>query len=117
MRILLIDDDTNILSVLKVILESNGHIVDCADSADDALDLVSEYDYDFVLVDFKMPTHDGAWFLRNAHLRRNTKALLMTAFLTPNVVNTMFMCGASGYIMKPLEQQEVLQHLAFHTGC
>jgi len=115
MRILLIDDDTNILSVLKVILESNGHTVDCADSADDALNFVNECDYDFVMVDFRMPTHDGAWFLRHAHLRRNTKALLMTAYLTPEVVNTMFMCGVRGYIMKPLEQREILQHLAFHT--
>ena len=71
--------------------------------------------YDFILVDYKMPEHDGIWFMKNVSLPRNTKVLLTTSFIGKDLVKKMFSEGICGYIAKPFDEQELLRHLAFHS--
>ena len=116
MKILVLDDEEGILVALKSMLELRGHDVDCAERAQDAVDLVRKNHYDFVFVDYKMPDNDGLWFMKNANLPRNTKALLVTAFVNRQVINRMFSLGASGYLIKPFDEEEVLRNIEFHTS-
>ena len=58
---------------------------------------------------------DGLWFMKNVNLRGNTKALVITADLDRKVINKMFALGASGYLIKPFDTQELLRHLAYHS--
>jgi len=116
MKILLIDDDEQVLDSLRQMLEAQGHEADSVGNADDALPMVKDGGYDFVLVDFKMPHHDGIWFMKNADIPKSTKVLLLTAYVNREVINEMFKLGARGYLIKPLNGDEIRDHLDFHSS-
>jgi DNA-binding response OmpR family regulator len=114
-KILLVDDDKKLLEEVAKILTRNGHSVDCADNAAGAVAMVKSSGYDFVLVDYRMPEHDGLWFLKNAALPRRTKALLVTSYVDRQAISQMFKSGISGYVVKPFDESELLRHLQFHS--
>jgi CheY-like chemotaxis protein len=116
MKILVLDDDVSFLETLREILTTNNHDVDCADNAKEALEIFEKGRYDYILVDYKMPENDGIWFMRNVTLPRKTKALLMTAYVNRDVINKMFALGASGYLIKPFNEEDLLRHLAFFSS-
>jgi DNA-binding response OmpR family regulator len=113
MKILILDDNESLVLALKGILQNNGHEVDGCLTAIDAIARLGETTYDLILLDYKMPTHDGVWFMTEANVPRTTKVLLMTAYVHRNVINTMFKLGACGYMMKPFDEEELLRNLDF----
>lgn len=115
MKILILDDDPNVLEALRVSLSHHKHDVACVDNAEEAVGLVEQETYDFVLVDYRMPEKDGVWFMENANMPPATKALLMTAYLNRDVINKMFSVGVAGYLLKPFDEDELLRHLEFHA--
>jgi len=115
MKILILDDDCELLEMLERMLKEADHEVDCSASAQQAVEMVAGASYDFVLVDYKMPENDGIWFMRNAKLPRTTRALLMTALVNRDVISKMFALGAVGYIIKPFTEEDLLRHLQFYT--
>jgi response regulator of citrate/malate metabolism len=60
-----------------------------------------------------MPVNDGAWFLQKFRVPRKTKVLLITAFVDREVIRKMFSLGASGYLIKPFEKEDLLRHMNF----
>ncbi len=114
MKILLIDDDVNLLEALKEMLAERQHEIECSTSAKEAVEMVKNSDYDCILVDYRMPCDDGIWFMENADINQGTKVLLMTAYLNRKVINRMFALGAAGYIIKPFDEEELMTHLDFH---
>ena len=58
-RILVVDDDENILSLERTILEQKGFLVTTAGGGEEALKLLREQVYDLVLLDVMMPDKDG----------------------------------------------------------
>jgi len=116
MKILVIDDDTRLLAEMERILTRHGYSVNCADNADDAVSMVGANSYDFILVDYRMPNHDGIWFLKNASLPKHAKALLVTSCVDRHVIAQMFNAGISGYVVKPFDESELLRHLEFHSN-
>ncbi len=113
MKILILDDNESLVMALKGILQNNGHEVDGCLTATDAIAMLGENTYDLILLDYKMPTNDGIWFMTEADVPRTTKVLLMTAYVHRNVINTMFKLGACGYMMKPFDEEELLRNLDF----
>lgn len=116
MKILAIDDDVNVLDTIERMLADTEHIVDCYQKADDAVGAAQEGDYDFMLVDYKMPDRDGIWFMRNTTVPAKTKSLLVTAYANQDIIQEMFKLGISGYIIKPFDRDELLRHLDFHSN-
>jgi DNA-binding response OmpR family regulator len=115
MKILILDDDENLLEALKRVLEMNEFEVDCFSKAPDAVRPVEQGDYDFVLVDYKMPENDGIWFMENTTIPKRTRVLLITAYVNRDVINRMFALGASGYLIKPFDEEELLRNLQFFS--
>ena len=115
MKILILDDDAELLSALERILVDHGHDVDCCDDAVKAVSMVAENAYKLLLVDYKMPEHDGIWFMKNVDLPQNTKVLLITAYVNREVINRMFELGASGYLIKPFDEDELMRHIDYYT--
>ena len=116
MRILILDDDWEMLEITAKVLAKASHEVDCSDNARQAVQMVTQKAYDFVLVDYKMPENDGIWFMKNANLPRATKTLLITAFVNRDIIKKMFALGASGYLIKPFDDEELLRHIHFYDG-
>lgn len=116
MRILILDDDKSLLEALRSMLEQHDYEVHIADNAKDAVRLVKTNSYDVILADYKMPGEDGIWFMKNSKLPRKTKVLLCTAYANRDVINKMFELGASGYLIKPFDEEEILRNLEFHSS-
>lgn len=115
MKVLVLDDHKGFREEVLEMLKRNGHECDGVESAPEAIPMVETGKYDFVLVDFSMPDHDGVWFMRNVRKPRHTKALLVTAHASNEVIKQMFRIGAAGYLIKPFEEEDLVRHLTFHS--
>ena len=75
----------------------------------DALRMVQEKSYDFILCDLKMPQMDGLSFLKaaQAHLG-NTTVVMMSAYGTMDTALSAIQQGAYDFISKPFKPDEVL---------
>ena len=58
-RVLIVEDEEDILTAWRTALEQKGYVVETADSADEALIVIKENDIDLVLTDIVMPGRDG----------------------------------------------------------
>jgi DNA-binding response OmpR family regulator len=115
-KILLLDDEQNILRFMEKMLDRLGHVVDCTSDAGKAVEMIETGNYDFALIDYMMPVHDGVWFLKTARVPNNTKVLLMTGHVDRDIIKEMLRLGARGYLIKPLEKEELLIHFAFYSN-
>ena len=115
MKVLVVDDDRGMLKALDGLLSGEGHEVQTAGSAEEGLEL-DPSSFDFILLDYKMPGHDGAWFLENAKLSRKTRVLLITAYVNKDVIKRMFDLGVAGYLIKPFDGDDLVRHMEFFAG-
>ena len=111
MKILVLDDHAAFRDEVVKMLIRNGHEAHGVSMATSALSMIEGGDYDFVLVDYNMPIHDGLWFMRNLPQPCRTKALLMTAHVNQQVIDTMLKNGVSGYVIKPFAEEALLNGL------
>lgn len=116
LKILVVDDHDGLRKEVRAILEEHGHDVKDAASAHKAMPLIRDQVFDFILLDYRMPLHDGLWFLRNVELPRETRVLLMTAHNHNELVTAMFKAGAKGYLIKPFGREDLIHHLNFHAN-
>lgn len=108
---LVVDDDPSVLQVVKMLAEMDGHVVDCANSAESGMSCLSSGAYDLVLLDYRMPGHDGLWFLQNANLQGTTRVVMMTAYATGDFTKRAAAMGASSCLMKPFTKDDLLGHV------
>jgi CheY-like chemotaxis protein len=104
-RILVVDDQDDVLGLLVTALELEGHEVEAAANALDALCRLEQSHYDLVLTDYAMPGGTGAWMLREATRRglmRRSAALIMTAHPDVRDVSNFEV------VTKPLDLDEFL---------
>lgn len=80
-KILVVDDDVGMLTLLRHYLTREGYDVTAAPSAETALHLLEEHEVAAVLTDLRMPGMDGMGLVGAIHATRpDTQVLLMTAF-------------------------------------
>src|SRR5579864_6286091 len=105
--ILIVDDDVALLQALPqaLYLRIDGVKVDTTDSAQEALGLVQEHDYDAIVCDIKMPGMDGLVLLAKIkELRPDTPTLLITGHSEENLAIQALRSGAYDFIQKPIER-------------
>jgi len=80
-KILIVDDEPNMLHMLSSILKQDGFEPQCADSAQQALELAESDRFDFILSDVRMPGMDGIQLLEHLRARGiDTIVILMSAY-------------------------------------
>lgn len=109
-KILVVDDEQDLLEILKFNLETEGYSVDTATSAEEAL-AMPVADYDLLLLDVMMGGMSG--FAMARRLKENPQTagipiIFLTARDTENDTVTGFNLGADDYISKPFSIREVL---------
>lgn len=108
-RILVVDDEAGIREILQFNLEAAGFEVDCAASAEQALDMLDN-GYDLILLDVMMSGMSG--FAMAEVLRKEKHDEIPIIFLTArsdqNDLLTGFSAGGDDYIPKPFSIQEVI---------
>jgi len=107
-RILLVDDDQNILEVLKIRLESIGYTVVDHRSPREAFQAFANGQFDLVITDLKMAEMDGLTLMKEIlALNANMPVLILTAHGTIANAVTAMKEGAYGYITKPFQPEEL----------
>jgi DNA-binding response OmpR family regulator len=113
-KILVVDDDNALRSLLSLVLEEEGYTVTEARSGEDCLRSLAQLQPDLILLDAVMPDMDG--FECCAQLRSLTEAqqtpVLMITFLDDQEsIERAFQVGATDYITKPIHWPVLLQRL------
>ena len=112
-KILIIDDEEMILSMLKTCLQAEDFLVYTADSAKKALELLSAAP-DLILLDINMPGMDGLEFCRHVREHISCPILFLTARVTERDVVTGLSAGGDDYITKPFHMEELLARIRAH---
>ncbi len=110
--ILVVDDEENFLILLEWFLSRRGYEVATAASADAALTLLSGRKFDIALIDVRLGTSDGLALLEEItkYLPR-PNVFMMTAYPTVSSIKQAFDKGASRYLTKPVDLQELVKAL------
>ena len=106
-RILLVDDEPEILHSLKMFLEFNGYVVDTAENAKKALSLVEEKKFNVAILDIMMPEMDGIELLQEIKARDfSIQVIMMTAYTSFDKTLKSLQHGAIDYALKPLSDMD-----------
>lgn len=107
-KILILDDEELMANTICKLLSKRGYKVEAFHNPVSALNVLQREKFDIVLTDFKMPNIDGLEMIERIHeLRPEAKIILMTAYSSiPNAVEAMKR-GASEYIAKPFEWDDL----------
>lgn len=107
-KILVVDDEKDILRALEFILSREGYAVTTATGGEEAVELLKKEEYDLILTDLRMPGMDGMEVLEKAlQLRPSTAVIIMTAYATVESAVQAMKMGASDYIVKPFINEDV----------
>ena len=108
-RILVVDDDPSLLTLLQMRLKSMGFAVTPCGTGEDALTRAHEETFDFAILDLRLPDLDGLGLMEELHLLHSgLPVLILTAHgCIPNAVEAMKK-GAYGYLTKPFDDKELL---------
>ena len=108
-RVLLVDDDTDILLALSDFLCQEGFEVETAETGAAALQKSSLSSYDVVLLDVGLPDRDGIDILNElSHAHPRLPIILLTAFTSlGNTANPDILKKAFAYLTKPYKRQEI----------
>ena len=106
--VLVCDDEKDIVSALKIYLESEGYAVECAYDGTQALALLDSRDISLVLMDIMMPVMDGISAMVKIRERSNVPVILLTAKGEDTDKILGLNVGADDYITKPFNPLEVL---------
>ncbi|WP_372647427.1 sigma-54-dependent transcriptional regulator [Draconibacterium sp.] len=108
-KILIIDDDTFICELLKKHLQNNKYGAEIAFNGKGALKLFKENKFDLVLCDFRLPDSSGLDLMQQLKsIKQSVPVIIMTAYADVRMAVKLMKLGASDYITKPIQQEELL---------
>lgn len=103
-RILIVEDDADFTSTTKEILESQGYIVECAGSGEEARDIFQKTEFDLALVDLKLPDITGEDLVTEIKQKSSrTEVLVITGYGSSSSAVSCLEKGAYSYITKPVD--------------
>ncbi|CAJ35876.1 response regulator transcription factor [Methanocella arvoryzae] len=114
-KIMIVDDEPDVVDLVKIVLKSEGYEVVTATSGKEALEKIGNEMPDLVLLDIMMPQMDG-WEVYN-HIKSNTKTRdIPVAMLTAKSQSIDKMIGlhvvqVDDYITKPFGRAELLERV------
>jgi len=108
MRILVVEDEPDLLAMLAKSLREDGYAVDVAPDGQEGLYKAENYDYDTVVLDIMLPVLDGWEVLRRLRKSKKTPVLLLTARDAVRDRVRGLDTGADDYLVKPFDLNELL---------
>ena len=110
-KVLIVEDDSNIAQLLQLYLEKEGYDTKTASDGGKGVELFRSWEPELVLLDIMLPVMDGWSVCRKIRETSKTPIIMMTAKgQTDDKVNGLEM-GADDYIVKPFEMKEVLARI------
>jgi two-component system KDP operon response regulator KdpE len=114
-KILIVDDDQDLLVGLGIRLRAAGYQIAVAPDAGAAVRAVAECRPDLILLDLGLPGGDGLWMLRrfkNSPITQSIPVIVITAHDTARESKVMEE-GASAFLQKPVDNSELLAAITF----
>lgn len=113
-KILLVDDERNILKVVSALLRGEGHEVFTFERADEGLRSLEASPVDVVITDKMMPGMDGLEFLQAAKSKGISSAfMIITAYGSIEDAVNAVKAGADHYLTKPINDRELLDKIDY----
>jgi DNA-binding NtrC family response regulator len=108
-RILVVDDEADILESLQALLELERYTVDLAASGNEGLAKAESAHYDLILLDLMMPDRSGMEVLEQIRRRdAETPVAMITAYGSVDIAVTALKAGANDYFAKPWDNEKLL---------
>jgi DNA-binding response OmpR family regulator len=108
-KILIIDDETNIVELEKLYLKREGYQVESAGNAADGLAILSSYNPDLVILDIMLPDRDGLEVCKQIRANNNNVPILMLSARREDVDRIVGLeVGADDYLTKPFNPHELV---------
>src|SRR5438477_12528683 len=103
MRILVVEDEVDLLSGLAKALREEGYAVDTADDGEEGLYKAQSWDYDAIVLDIMLPKLDGWGVLQKLRQTKRTPVLMLTARDHSKDRVRGLDTGADDYVVKPFD--------------
>ena len=109
MRVLLIDDEKELVSTLSSRLALRDIDSEWATSGNEGLELVREHDYDWIVLDLKMPGLSGYEAIKAIReIRPHIKIILLTGHSAREDLDRALELGADRYLVKPVDIRDLV---------
>ena len=112
-KVLVVDDESDIRTLLRAVLTVSGYIVEDAHDGEAAVAQLEEREFDLVISDIYMPNMDGIQLLR--YMRQNEyrmPVIIVTASTAEKDILEGYNWGADYYITKPFDNERLLETVA-----
>lgn len=111
--ILILDDEPIVSKRLKPSLEKKGYAVEAFTNSGDAMQRITERQFDIVVTDLKMEGVDGMQFLTEVKkLSPGTEVIVITGFATMATAKESFTKGVFDFLAKPFKLGEIAEVIA-----
>ena len=113
-KILVADDDSHVVKLLKHVLQSNGYDVLTCSGGQNALDLAVQSNPQLIILDAMMPVIDGyqvLWHLGNRAETRDIPTIMLSSRSSSQDVHQGLKLGAREYMFKPFSVYELLNRV------
>ncbi|RXM47198.1 response regulator transcription factor [Flavobacterium sp. YO12] len=108
MKLLIVEDEPNLLSILRKGFAENNNEVSVALDGKTALEMIHNYNFDVVILDVMLPDINGIEICRRLRASKNfVPVLLLTALGTSENIVTGLNAGADDYLVKPFKFGEL----------
>ncbi|MBP8975181.1 MAG: response regulator [Bacteroidetes bacterium] len=108
-RILCIDDDPDVLDILRKYLTPEGYSVECAMSGDEGIEVATKHKPSLITLDIMMPNKDGWQVLRELKQREETKNIPVIIHSIVDNKPLALSLGAVDFLTKPAEPRTLLE--------
>lgn len=109
MKILVIEDEPALRTILAEILEKESFVVECVSDFYAAMDKISVYEYDCILLDIMLPGGNGLEILKELkHIRKNEGIIIISAKDSVDDKVNGLALGADDYLAKPFHTAELV---------
>ena len=108
MKILIVDDEQGIRSVIKEYCENNNYETDEAENGKIALEKLNTKDYDLLILDIMMPVMDGYTMLKELPINKRIPTIILSARGEEYDKLTGFDLGIDDYVTKPFSPKELI---------
>jgi DNA-binding response OmpR family regulator len=111
-RILLVDDDIDLLMLLERKLQKEGYVIESAGSMPEAEYVLSLFKPDLVILDINIAGEDGrqlCWKIKNTGDNREAKVILMSGY--NYAINKQLLFGADDFVAKPFQSEYLRQRV------
>jgi diguanylate cyclase (GGDEF)-like protein len=110
--VLIVDDDEGLLEMFQTALSLEGYECKKAATAEKALELIKENQFDILIVDIKMPGMTGLELTERAKkIRQELAVIVMTAYIEEFSYDSAIEVGASDFIKKPFTVRELIARI------